>query len=251
MTPLRAVCLLVLFSVSAGSAQAQEELVTDLSRHLISIQSNFTGAELLLFGAVGGDAAGERDIVVVVRGPDAPVTVRRKERIGGIWLNYGSAEIDRVPGYYAVVSTRPLQAIAPKSVLERYGIGVENLVLRPPDPNAGPVPEDYVEATGRIRTGNGLFREQPGGVLFLGSSLFRAAIDMPANVPDGLYSARVYLLSNGTVVQAQTSTLFVNKVGFEKLVFEFAHRQPLAYGIAAVLIAYLAGWAASAIFRGR
>jgi len=251
MTPVRTVCSLVLLSAAAGAAQAQEELVTDISRHLISIQSNFTGAELLLFGAVGGDATGERDIVVVVRGPDTPVTVRRKERIGGIWLNYGSAEIESVPGYYAVASTRPLPAIAPKAVLERYGIGVENLVLRPPDPEASPVPEDYVEATGRIRTESGLFRERPGGVLFLGSSLFRASIDMPAHVPDGLYTARVYLFSNGTVVQAQTSTLFVNKVGFEKLVFEFAHRQPLAYGIAAVLIAFFAGWAASAIFRGR
>ena len=230
---------------------AQEDLVTDISQHQISIRSNFTGADLLLFGTVGSTPSDERDIVIVVRGPDAPVVVRRKERIGGIWVNYGSAEVENMPGYYAVVSTRPLEEIAPASVLERYGIGVKYLGLRPPRSETGTVPAPYIEAAVRIRSNGGLFREQPGKVLFLGTSLFRASIEMPANVPDGLYTARVYLFADGVVLQAQTSTLFVNKVGFERLVFDFAQTRPLAYGILAVMIALFAGWAASAIFRGR
>ena len=133
-------------------ANAQEALVTDISQHMISIQSNFTGAELLLFGAVGVGPSEERDIVIVVRGPDTPVVVRRKERIGGIWVNYGSAEIENVPGYYAVVSTGPLEAIAPPAVLERYGIGIKYLGFRSPEPEEVPIAASYTEATNRIRT---------------------------------------------------------------------------------------------------
>ncbi|NND50644.1 MAG: TIGR02186 family protein [Rhizobiales bacterium] len=240
-----------LMAVPVAQLAAQEDLVTDISQHLISIQSNFTGADLLLFGAVGGEVTAERDIVVVVRGPDTPAIVRRKERIGGIWINYGSAELESIPGYYAVVSTRPLTDIAPPVVLERHGIGTSFLGFKSPDSGSEPAPADYVEAVTRIKSSEGLYLEQPGGVLFLGTSLFRATIEMPANVPDGRYSARVYLFSEGNVVQAQTSTLFVNKVGFERLVYDFAHNQPLAYGIVAVLVAFIAGWAASAVFRRR
>ena len=247
----RALIAALLVTAPAAELCAQEELVTDISQHLISIQSNFTGAELLLFGAVGGQATGERDLVVVVRGPDTPAVVRRKERIGGIWVNYGSAELENIPGYYAVVSTRALTDIATPAVLERHGIGTKFLGFKSPEPASEPPPAEYAEAVTRIRSNEGLFLEQPGGVLFLGTSLFRATIEMPANVPDGKYSARVYLFSDGNVVQAQTSTLFVNKVGFERLVYDFAHKQPLAYGIVAVLVAFIAGWAASAVFRSR
>ena len=236
----------------AGQAGAQEELVTDLSDHLISIESNFTGTDILLFGAVGGAREGQRDVVVVVRGPATPVTVRRKARVGGIWVNYDSATLDAVPGYYAVASTRPLSVIAPNAVLERHGLGPANLkpaVIEENVPSGDVTTADFRQAIVRLNRDNGLYREQPSGVVFLGASLFRANIAMPANVPDGDYSAQVYLFRNGELAHAQTSRLFVRKAGFERLVYDFANQQPLFYGIAAVFVAMMAGWLASAVFR--
>ena len=242
--------LLALFAVlvlaAGGRAVAAPPLVADLSSSHINITTGFTGTQLLLFGATEGVG----DIVVVVRGPKRQEVVRRKERIAGIWVNYGAAELDNVPGYYAVASTRPLEVIAPPAVLDRYGIGTTNLGFRPVEGSeANGRVEPFVDAAIRIRSNEALYREHAGGVLFLGSSLFRASFEMPANVPDGRYTARVYLFGDGNVLQAQTSTLFVTKIGFERLVYDFAHDQPLAYGLAAVLVACLAGWAASAVFR--
>jgi len=239
------------FIATADVVYAQEELVTDLSHHQVSIQSNFTGAELLLFGAINVHTNAKHDIVIVVRGPDSPAIVRQKEKVAGIWINYGARELTNVPGYYSVISTRVTSEIASQTVLEHYGIGLENLQLRSSDDDdAGPL-HDFIEATKRIRLENSLYSEDENGIQFLGTSLFRASIEMPANVPDGRYTARVYLFSNGKIMQTQTSTLFVNKVGFERLVFDFANKQPLTYGVIAVLIAIFAGWFASAIFRGR
>lgn len=251
---LAALALVVALTALVRPSSAQEALVTDLSSHLISIESNFTGADILLFGAVGGPAEGERDIIIVVRGPATPVTVRRKARVGGIWVNYDSATLDDVPGYYAVVSTRPIEAIAAPAVLQRLGIGARNLNPEVSDirvPSGEAQPQDFRSAITRLRTDQSLFQSQPGGVVFLGQSLFRANIALPANVPDGDYSAQVYLFRDGEIAHAQTSRLFVRKAGFERLVFDFAHEQPLLHGIAAVFIAMFAGWAASAIFRSR
>jgi uncharacterized protein (TIGR02186 family) len=238
---------------AAPPAGAQQDpLVTDLSEHVISIQSNFTGAKVLLFGAVGAEVAGNRDIVIVVRGPDEPVVVRRKARVGGIWINLDSATLNNVPGYYAVVSTRPLAAIAPPAVLERNAIGTGHLRLpiqaASATAGAGEV-ETFRAALVRLKRARGLYREDPRGVIFLGTSLFRAEVEMPANVPVGVYTAKVYLFENGALAHAQSSPLYVGKAGFERIVFNLAHKQPLYYGIGAVFIACFAGWAASAAFR--
>ena len=106
-------------------AEAQPTaLVTDLSSHLISITSNFSGADLLLFGAVEG---GPGDVVVVVRGPEIPVVVRKKNRLAGIWINREAVEFRRVPGYYAIAANRPLREIAPDGVLGRLELGLHLL----------------------------------------------------------------------------------------------------------------------------
>src|SRR5690606_20184056 len=102
-----------------GPAPADAPLITDLSSHLIAITSSFTGTELLLFGAI--DEPG--DIIVVVRGPVSNAVVRRKGRTLGLWLTERSVSFDGVPGYYAVVSNKPLEEIAPEPLLQRLQIG--------------------------------------------------------------------------------------------------------------------------------
>lgn len=247
---MRSLFLIAIALMLARPAPAPaQELVTDISKYLISIQSTFTGAELLLFGAVEGRRLeGQTDIAIVVRGPTEDVIVRRKARVSGIWVNYDAAKIEAVPGYYAVVSTRPLEEIAAPEVLQRHGIGSANLHLSIAPP-AGVDPAPFRQAMVRLRAREDLYQSDTSGVAFLGDTLFRANVTMPANVPDGVFSASVYLFQDGNLIHAQTTPLYVSKVGFERLVYDLANRQPLTYGILAVIIAVLAGWAASVAFR--
>lgn len=234
-----------------------EELVTDLSEHLVAIKSNFTGTQILLFGAVEIESpeirALARDIVVVVRGPATDVTVRQKARVAGIWMNYGSETYERAPGYYAVVSTRPLEAIASKDVLERHQIGTKYLRFKQLTSATANLKEQtpYSDAIVRLMTEQKLYSEIAGGVKLLGNTLFRATVNIPANVPVGIYTAEVYLIRGGNVIHAQASPLYINKSGFERFVYNLAHRQPLLYGVIAVALALFSGWLAAAAFRNR
>ena len=106
-----ALLLLVAIAVTGAPAQSQtagqtlagaSPLVADLSDDLIAITTGFTGTEVLLFGATEGVG----DIIVVVRAPESQVVVRRKERVGGIWINADSLVFERVPGYYHVAASR-------------------------------------------------------------------------------------------------------------------------------------------------
>ena len=62
------------------SAAAAEDLVSGLSQDQIQITSNYAGTDIVVFGAIEsaetGVTAESRDVVVVVRGPDADFVVR-------------------------------------------------------------------------------------------------------------------------------------------------------------------------------
>lgn len=230
-----------------GPAPADAPLITDLSSHLIAITSSFTGTELLLFGAI--DEPG--DVIVVVRGPVSNAVVRRKGRTLGLWLTERSVTFDGVPGYYAVVSSRPLGEIAPEPLLQRLQIGTENLRFR----HVGSQPpadlSEFRQAIVRQRIRAGLYNEAVGAIDFLGPKLFRTELSFPSTVPVGTYRAEIYLIRNDRIVAAQSTPLFIDKHGIEQQVFDFSRQEPGVYGMVAVLLAVLAGWAAAIAFRKR
>ncbi len=200
----------------------------------------------MLFGATEGGG----DVVVVVRGPPEDLVVRRKSRIGGIWVNRAAIAFTDVPSYYAVASTRPLDEALSESQRRRLQIGARYLAMRPSGTTADEAEIAlYREALTRNKERERLFQELPGTVAFLDSTLFRTTLHFPANAPVGRYSAEVYLIRDGQIITAQSTPLFISKSGVERALFDFAKRRPAIYGILAVLLAALAGWLASVVFR--
>lgn len=255
--------LLTLTMMFAASAQAAQ-LVTDLSEHQVRIRSNFTGTQILLFGAIevnnADERAVDRDVVVVVTGPVQPVTVRRKERLAGIWVNNDALTFPKVPGYYAVASSRPLEVTADVALLKREQIGIDNVNFGAPvargidgDRQILSVDDEknFVKALIRNKKREKLYNADPGGIVFLGQTLFRATVEIPANVPVGLYTATVFLISDGKVVDAIATPLYIDKSGLERFLYRFAHNDALLYGLIAVLGAAFAGWLGSAVLRQR
>ncbi|MFP5296207.1 MAG: TIGR02186 family protein, partial [Alphaproteobacteria bacterium] len=53
----------------------------------VMVDSSFRGASIVLYGAVFNPSDTPADVVVVVRGPDAPVRLVKKTRNMGVWLN--------------------------------------------------------------------------------------------------------------------------------------------------------------------
>ena len=239
-----------LLSLASDRTQAAPPLVTDLSSHLISVTSDFTGTDLLLFGSVLPPVEqGEEqlpDIIVVVRGPEFPTTVRRKERIAGIWVNTDAVEFPKVPGYYAIAATRDVSRIADAKLLKRLNIGLGSVQ---DSLGSEPKGKDFREAVIRNRIRKGLYTGAEGEVEFVGPTLFRASIHFPAGVPVGSYEAEVYMFHRGQLISTQTTQLFIKKFGIGRAIFDFAHKQPVLYGIAAIFVAFFAGWIAAMAFR--
>ena len=235
----------------APSPAPREEVVSDISTREISIQSNFTGIEILIFGSVDYSGAAEPDkeiydVIVVLRSPDQAIVARRKERMAGIWVNGTGKIYPTVPGFYAVLSSRPLRAITSDETLKTLAIGLNNIDFGRVT-KSGPDEETFRSTVIRLKEQQQLFQEHDDGVTFIGRSLFRASVDLPVNVPIGRYTADVYLFRDGQVVSKNQSTLEVTQAGFERAIYLMAFHRPLIYGLLAVLLAVMAGlvgWAA-------
>lgn len=222
--------------------------MADLSHRLIAITTAFTGTEVLLFGALEDPGS---EVVVLVRGPAGEQVVRRKSRIGPIWLNTRELRFKGAPGYLALAASKPLQQLVPAAELGRYQLGVEHLALEPI--GAAGVSEreiaEFRAALARNKQRRGLWVPDLGKVAFLGDRLFRTTLAFPANVPPGSYQVQVIEVRDGAVASAQSSALTISKVGLEADLYLLAREQPALYGLAAILIAVAAGWGASLLFE--
>jgi uncharacterized protein (TIGR02186 family) len=251
MRLLHLIGLLLAFPLLLGAAEPK--LVPDVSQREIQIRYSFTGAELLLFGAVlypGGRVPTDRvDIAVVVKGPMQPILVREKQKVAGIWMNVESERFRSAPSFYAVASSRPLPELVDDRTAAIYELGVQNLQL---SPGAGSTPQERQRFEGgliALQQRRQLYFEEPTGVEITDGVLYRARIDIPARVPVGEYTAETFLIRNGEVAAAAVREIRIEKLGFERFVAAVAEEWSLAYGIVAVMVSLLLGWAASVAFR--
>ncbi|WP_338241160.1 TIGR02186 family protein [Aurantiacibacter hainanensis] len=253
----RALALSLLASFAAlalaAPARAQSEdpiLVPDISQHEIVLRQGFTGANLLLYGAVLDPANSNTryDVVVVLKGPTEPIQVREKERIFGIWVNSETTAYRSVPSFYAIASSRPVLEIVDERTAAIYELGLDYLQLSPSG-SIDPVEQlRFSEGLVDLRQRQGLYAQYDEGVQISQGVLYSADIPIPSNVVAGRYVAETFAITDGRVISSATSEVQVFKEGFELGVEEAANEYAFFYGLFAVGLSVAMGWAAGRIF---
>lgn len=230
-----------------------EEVVLGLSKDKVSITTNFDGSDILIFGAIKREEAipdgPPIEVIVTVAGPSTPLTVRRKAKRLGIWINTDAVEVDRAPSFYAVQTSGPLRDVLKDVEDLRHRISVPRAIRSVGAPSNIENAETFTEALIRIRSKSDLYQLREGAVTVSEQTLFRTAVRLPAALTEGNYVTRIFLTRGGNVVSSYDTTIDVQKVGMERWLFELSRAQPLVYGIMSIAIAIAAGWAASAVFR--
>jgi len=244
---------ILLLAAPLLAAADKPVLVPDISARQVEIRYSFTGAQLLLFGAIvypGGRApTGPADVAVVLRGPVQPILVREKQKIAGIWMNADSNRFRSAPSFYAVASSRPVHELVDERTASIYELGLGNLQL---SPGGGALPDKerrFEAGLLDLRKREGLYSESPRGVEISDRVLYRAVITIPSQVPVGTYTAETFLIDRGKVIAAATRDIQISKSGFERYVALAARRHSFLYGLTAVAMSLFLGWAAAAAFR--
>lgn len=247
-----------LAAAPAAAGEVRPETVeSDVSTRSVAITAAFSGTQIVVFGAVGQSRqqsaeSGLYDVVVLVEGVTAPLVTRRKSNVAGLWINTESVHFDRLPSYYGISSTRPIEEIAEPAVLDTFEIGFEHVRMMPAAGQLGVSEQklkDYRAAVVRLKEKESLYVRNDYGVAFIGKSLFRASVSLPANIPVGPVTANVFLFREGSFIARHTAHVELQREGFERWMHSFALEYPFFYGLFSVAIAAFAGIAASAMFR--
>lgn len=243
----------LLLLVCGAVAAPAETVVLGLSQHEVAITTDFRGSHLWVFGAVRREAPipGDTDlaVIVTVAGPALPVDVRRKDRRLGIWVNAESVHLTRVPSFYAVATTGPLDQILSATEDLRHHISVDRQVRTVGTSDDALDVASFTEALERIRSSEDLYQSLEGAVALDEQTLFSTSLTLPSNIVEGTYVTRIFLLRDRKVVDWAETQIAVHKVGLERWLYTLAHQQPFWYGVMSVVIAIAAGWLASAVFR--
>ncbi|MBR0657327.1 TIGR02186 family protein [Plastoroseomonas arctica] len=243
-------CFLLL-AIAPARAQlvdtARPNLAAQISTRIVEVTTGFTGAEILVFGAaerpLGGEAGDQ--VLVTVRGPRTPQVVRRRVEFFGIWVNGPSARFLDVPGFYAIAGTRPVWEVLPEEARAEGMLGLDTLPLAA----RGAQEPSFRAALLALKQADGRWQEHAVPVEVSGGRLFLARIPLPATVPTGPYLVEVLLVRERRVVAQQTLNLEVRRVGTAAWISAVARQAPLLYGVACILLASLAGWLGSVLFR--
>lgn len=244
---LPAVALLLILGGSLSTlAKANEApLLVDLMPQIIEVDSSFNGATITLFGVKSLPG----DLIVILRGPEAAMVVRRKRRVAGIWINRDAVAFRDVPQFYALAASRPIDDIMDADQLNRNQIGGGHILLNTIWTRTSDEVNAFRDAVRRSRTDAALYAPAIGEIVIIDDSLFRATLVLPANVPIGDYVAETLLVRDGDVLSRRESRLRVEKSGLSAELYDFAKGHGALYGLLAIAAVLVAGWLGGIAFR--
>jgi uncharacterized protein (TIGR02186 family) len=240
------IVLSTVWAIKLSSPAQAGDITVNLSDPIVKITAGFSGTDLLIFGVVPSDG----DVIIVVRGPIRKETVRKKDKVMGVWVNRDKIVLENVPSLYMTASNRSVDEFMPDGIAYTHQIGAEYIRIKPHKDYAHVKDwERFRHALIRNKVKQNLYKQEAAPLVFLGNRLFRTKLHFPSNVSVGTFGIETYLIRQGKIAAFETTLLNVRKFGIEADIYNFAHRHSLAYGLLAIIVAGLAGWMANAAFR--
>jgi uncharacterized protein (TIGR02186 family) len=241
----------MLLGLAAGPAAAQAPvapptLAAELSTRRIEVTTAFTGAEILVFGATERLIHEQGDEVIVMAvGPPTSLVVRQKVQVLGLWINGAAARFNGIPSYWALASTRPVAEMVRADERQDLRLGIDLLQL----PQLGAQGPQFRAALRELKLRDGLWMDETQPIQVSGGRLFHARLPVPSTVATGPYRVQIMLAREGRIVARQELSLDVQRVGSAAWITGIARNLPVLYGLACILLAALAGWLGSVLFR--
>ena len=239
--------LIFLVSILSSNTFAQNQIVADLSQENVKISTDFQGAKILLFGAYDGKKGD--DIIVIVTGPKGLVTVQKKEKILGVWVNTRKVNYINTPKYLSISSNRRIDDILNKKTQKISEIGLNNLKIRVQPGIKVENEKQWRQALTRNMLKSNLWSINENSVTLNKDSLFRSYLKLPSNVITGQFEVKILHYRNSKLVSQQINSINVSKSGISAEIYNIAQNYSTLYGIFAVLLAVLVGWGSNLIFR--
>lgn len=238
-------CLFLAAPAWAGDASPEIQVWPDV----VEIGAFFNGHEVKVIGKIPQGA----QAVMEIAGPAAAEHLMRKGRRGGLWMNVGEVEVEGAPSLYLAASTiPPLLKAPPEGAVWGYPALKQQIRF------AGRVEqnerETFLNQFFQLKESEEVYAIFPGDLKVKGGSgdsqTVTGAFPLPTKVKPGAYRVCLMVVQGGQVIAKQTSDLKVVMVGFPAMLASLAYEHGATYGILAVIIAIVTGFAMGYLFKG-
>lgn len=217
-------------------------IISGISTNEINIDTNFRGADILLFGAKGYTG----NIVIAVRGPKKNFMITKKERFLGIWHNGERIKVKDLYSYYSLFSTFNDNA-ASAEILSMLELGKSNLKFNFSGEATDSKKNDFqIQLIDKFEKSK--LYPTTSKIDFLDETLFKVMLHFPKNISRGIYTVEIYLINEDNLTSFQSIPIYVNQVGLSARILDFAYQESFLYGIITVILALVVGWLANYLF---
>lgn len=229
------------------SSWADKSFAVEVVNSTIEVSVGFDGSTIEVFGDRQNLNA---DLVIMVEGPRKDITIWKKERVLGAWINRYYLTFKDMPIYYNYASTASIKSEA----LSKEGggskqIGHEALFssLQIKGSIGHKSDELYKKALLEKKYKQGVYFYKPAEITFISDHLFRVSFDVPPSAQTGDYIIHSFLIEDGRVTQEKIDKLKVKQVGLNAMVVSEAKIHSIRYAFIAIFLALFCGWFASIV----
>ena len=230
----------LLYMPAVDAAEGEAEL--EISPRKIEVNSFYHGTDIELKGTVAEGCA----VALVLMGKEEEHTLRRKGRVGPLWMNVETVFVKGAPQmYYLLTSAETLEELASAEDLAKRDIGYEALrksvVIEQENSDYNATFREFV----KLKESMGLYNAVYGSIKLRpmneNVSQFVAALPIPPLVPPGECEVLMHCFKENQPISNTAVTLMVEKVGLPAKLSTLAFSHGAMYGILAIVIAIAAG----------
>lgn len=229
------------------SGRAAWALTTEVTPQNIPIKLFYHGALLKIDGQCGAND----DLIVKISNTPEDAHMKYKGKAAGIfWMKLGDISFEHVPGAYLLATSQNLDSLMQKDEQIKEGIGLESI-------KAGATIESSAEGMDKDRWINEFikFKEEEKlyrveeGKITQQSGEYHLEMKWPYQATPGTYKVEVLAVRDGNIVDRAESDLTVTRVGIVDQLSSMAFNQAAVYGIIAIVVAMVAGFAVGLLFK--
>jgi uncharacterized protein (TIGR02186 family) len=230
---------------------AAHALTCEVTPTQIPINLRYHGAKL----TITGQSASNEDLVLKISTAPVDTVMKYKGKAAGLfWMKKGSMDFKGAPVVYLVSSTADLKRILSDTERTQYQLGYDAMAaaVKVEDSDGKPVERKWFDEFVRFKEKEMVYSIQEGTITRkhgeAGNS-FEIVVDWPYQAPPDVYNVELLAVNGGKVVEKAATTFEVQRAGMVAALSAMAVDRAAMYGIMAVVIAMVAGFAVGAIFK--
>lgn len=190
--------------------------------------------------------------VVVLEGREEEVELNRKGRVAIIWMNVAQIKISGLPQAYILAASDKLDNICSEETQEKLELGLKSLRSRMQVSSDQPLTGKEFDQFLKLKTKNRTYDTDIKIDLrniSSGEEELSAVLPIPSGMPPGNYDIELYCFKNGNMVEKQSASLEIDRIGLPHFMINLANSHAAMYGLLAIFVAMIVGIIMDFIFN--